>query len=382
MKGRMNKNLLSAIVILALSLSACGGRGKASSVSQEGDTLRLRYAANLCLVQYPDYLLASVRNPWDTLKTLHTYILVDKHKPLPDRLPEGTVVRCPLERLVVYSAVHSSLLEELGALDAVHGVCSVEYFLQPAVQARFRQGKIVNCGNSMSPDIETLIALRPDGIMLSPYENNGGYGRVGKLGVPLIECADYLETSPLGRAEWMRFYGFLVGKAAEADSLFAIVEREYLDVKRKASLVVRRPTVLSDLKYGSAWYISGGNSTTGKLYADAGADYVFAYLPNSGSIPLPFETVFDKGWQADYWFVKYNQKTDKTYRELRQDYAPYARFKAFEERHIYGCNTARIPYYEESPFHPEELLKDIVDILHPELLPDYEPKYFSNLAVD
>ena len=359
----MKKILLSAIVILALFLSACGGRGKASSVLAGGDTLRLEYAANLCIVQYPDYMVATVRNPWDTLKTLHTYVLADKHKELPAQLPEGTVVRFPLERLVVYSVVHGGLLAELDALDGVRGVCGMEYFKQSEFVERCRQGLVADCGNSMSPDIETLIELRPDGIMLSPYEDNGGYGRVGKLGVPIIECADYLETSPLGRAEWMRFYGILVGKAAEADSLFATVAREYLDVKRQASLAGRRPTVLSDLKYGSAWYISGGNSTTGRLYADAGADYVFAYLPNSGSIPLPFETVFDKGQQADYWFVKYNQQ-------------------AFKERHIYGCNTGRIPFYEESPFHPDVLLKDIVKILHPELLEGYEPKYFSNLAAD
>ena len=365
----MKKILLSAIVILALFLSACGGRGKASSVLAGGDTLRLEYAANLCIVQYPDYMVATVRNPWDTLKTLHTYVLADKHKELPAQLPEGTVVRLPLERLVVYSVVHGGLLAELDALDGVRGVCGMEYFKQPEFVERCRQGLVADCGNSMSPDIETLIELRPDGIMLSPY-------------VPIIECADYLETSPLGRAEWMRFYGILVGKAAEADSLFATVAREYLDVKRQASLAGRRPTVLSDLKYGSAWYISGGNSTTGRLYADAGADYVFAYLPNSGSIPLPFETVFDKGQQADYWFVKYNQQADKTYRELEKDYAPYARFKAFKERHIYGCNTGRIPFYEESPFHPDVLLKDIVKILHPELLEGYEPKYFSNLAAD
>ena len=376
------KILLSAIVIFALLLSACGGRGKASSALPEGDTLRLRHAANLCIVQYPDYTVVSMRNPWDTLKTLHTYILADKHKPLPEQLPEGTVVRLPLERLVVYSAVHGGLLAELGALDAIRGVCEVGYFRQPEIQERHSQGLVTDCGNSMSPDIETMIELRPDGIMLSPYEDNGGYGRVGKLGIPLIECADYLETSPLGRAEWMRFYGRLVGKAAEADSLFAAVEREYLDVKRKAGLAARRPKVLSDLMYGAVWYISGGNSTTGRLYADAGGDYVFAYLPNTGSIPLPFETVFDKGQQADYWFVKYNQPHDKTYRELKQEHAPYARFKAFGERHIYGCNTGRIAYYEESPFHPDILLKDVVKILHPELLEGYEPKYFSNLAAD
>ena len=109
-------------------------------------------------------------------------------------------------------------------------------------------------------------------------------------------------------------------------------------------------------------------------------DYVFAELPNSGSVPMAFETVFDKGEHADFWLIKYNQPQDKTYKELQRDYSLYARFKAFRERRIYGCNTHRIPFYEESPFHPEILLKDMVKIFHPELLEGYEPKYFSNLA--
>lgn len=379
----MNRILLSAyIVTIVLLCSACGGGSKTSSVTAGGDTLKLRYAENLRIVNYSEYTVAEVRNPWDTLKTLHTYILTDKTKPVPESVPEGTVVRVPLERTLVYSVVHGSLLNELGALDNIRGVCNSEYFKLPEVQERCREGIITDCGNSMSPDIERIIELNPDGILLSPFENNGGYGRVGKLNIPIIECADYMETSPLGRAEWMRFYGMLTGKEAKADSLFTAVEREYLNVKHRAAQAQKHPTVLSDLRYGSAWYIAGGNSTTGKLYADAGANYIFADLQNSGSVPLAFEAVFDKGGDADYWFIKYNQKTDKTYRELKQDYAPYARFKAFKERRIYGCNTGRIPYYEESPFHPEELLKDIVKILHPDLLEGYEPKYFSNLAAN
>lgn len=144
----------------------------------------------------------------------------------------------------------------------------------PEVQDGCRNGEIVDCGNGMNPDIEKIIDLRPDAIMLSPFENSGGYGRVGKLGVPVIECADYMETSPLGRAEWLRFYGLLVGQEQRGDSLFAQIEKEYLALKDLAAQATSRPTVLSDLKYGSAWYIAGGQSTTGRLYADAGADYV------------------------------------------------------------------------------------------------------------
>lgn len=377
----MKQFLLSAhIVISVLLLSACGGGNKTSSLSDGGDTLRLKYAENLCLTTYPDYTVATLQDPWHKPNILHTYILVDKEKPTPTHLPEGTVVKVPLERSMVYSSVHCNLFKQLESLDAVAGVCGLQYIKVPEIQEGCRNGSVTDCGNSMNPDIEKIIDIHPDAILLSPFENSGGYGRIEKLNVPIIECADYMETSPLGRAEWMYFYGLLTGRKAQADSLFRKVEQSYLDIKRKAAATQTRPTVLSDLKYGSVWYIAGGKSTTGQLYADAGARYVFASLPNSGSVPLSFEAVFDQGQDADYWLIKYNQATDKTYRELASDYAPYANFTAYRNKRIYGCNTNRIAYYEELPFRPDLLLKDIVKIFHPEVFPADTLKYFTNLA--
>lgn len=378
----MKKILLSAyIVTWVLLLSACGGGSKTSSLQAEGDTVRMKYSSLLQIVKHADYTVVTIRNPWDTLKVLHTYLLADREKPLPEHLPEGTVVRTPLQKSVIYSSVHCSLWSELDELKGIGGVCGLEYIKLPQIQEGCRNGSIVNVGNSMNPDIERIIDLRPDAILLSPFENSGGYGRVGKLNIPIIECADYMETSALGRAEWMRLYGLLLGKEAQADSLFAGIEKEYLTLTQQVkSQNLKRPTVISEMKNSSAWYIPGGNSTMGRLYQDAGADYVFASLSNSGSVPLAFETVFDRGGNADIWLIKYNQPQDKTYSELERDYAPYARFKAFQDRKVYGCNTNHVPFYEESPFHPELLLKDLIKIFHPELLPDYDFKYFSNLA--
>ncbi|WP_418794641.1 ABC transporter substrate-binding protein [Phocaeicola coprophilus] len=378
----MKKILLSAyIVTWVLLLSACGGGSKTSSLQAEGDTIRMKYSSLLQIVKHADYTVVTIRNPWDTLKVLHTYLLADREKPLPEHLPEGTVVRTPLQKSVIYSSVHCSLWSELDELKGIGGVCGLEYIKLPQIQEGCRNGSIVNVGNSMNPDIERIIDLRPDAILLSPFENSGGYGRVGKLNIPIIECADYMETSALGRAEWMRLYGLLLGKEAQADSLFAGIEKEYLTLTQQVkSQNLKRPTVISEMKNSSAWYIPGGNSTMGRLYQDAGADYVFASLSNSGSVPLAFETVFDRGGNADIWLIKYNQPQDKTYSELERDYAPYARFKAFQDRKVYGCNTNHVPFYEESPFHPELLLKDLIKIFHPELLPDYDLKYFSNLA--
>lgn len=372
--------LLFLMLTLVLFLSACSGKDKTVSVFISGDTIPLRYADNLTLVSYPDYTIATLRNPWDTLKTLHTYILVPASQPLPAHMPEGTIVRTPLRKSVIYSSVHCSLMDKLGAAGSIGGVCDLKYIKLPVIQDGYRNGTVTDCGDGMNPDMEKIIDLHPDAILLSPFENSGGYGRVEKLNIPIIECADYMETSALGRAEWMRFYGLLFGKAAESDSLFARVEADYLWWAGRVADIEDKPTVFADLKSGATWYVPGGRSTVGRTFADAGADYVFSDLKNSGSSPLSFETVYEKAKDADIWLIKYNMPEDKTYRDLKNDYAPYAGFRAFRERRVYGCNTGRVPYYEETPFHPEWLLEDLIKIFHPDVAKAEGGRYFRKLA--
>ena len=377
----MKKFLLSAhIVTIVLLLTACGGGSKTSSASLQGDTIPLKYAENLTLVKGEGYTEARLRNPWDTTALLHTYILVEKDKPLPNRLPEGTLVRTPLSNALVYTAVHCNLIQELGAVESIGGICELQYIKVPEIIEGCRNGSIVNAGEGTNPDMEKIIDLHPDALLLSPYENSGGHGQVEKLKIPIIECADYMETSALGSAEWIRFYGLLFHQSAKADSIFAIVEKNYNELKALAISQPTQPKVMCELKSGSAWYVPGGNSTTGKLYNDAGGDYLFDHYPNSGAVPLSFETVFDKAQDADVWLMKYNQPSDKTLSGIREDYSPYANFKAFKERNVYGCNTAYHTYYEDFPFHPDLVLKDLIKIFHPSLLPEYDLKYFSKLA--
>ena len=363
-----------------LLLSACGGKNSTASGSAQEDTIPLHYSSNLSLIDYEDYIVAQLRNPWDTAKILHTYVLVDKNQPLPQELPQGTLVRTPLSKAVIYSSVHCSLLKDFGALNSIGGVCDLKYIKLPEIEEGCRNGTIADVGDGMNPNIEKIIDLHPDAILLSPFENSGGYGRVEKLNVPIIECADYMETSSLGRAEWMRFYGLLFGKKTEADAMFAAVERNYKDLQELVKPISFAPSVMCDLKTSSTWYTPGGNSTIAKLYSDAGANYIFREDTHSGSLPYPFEVIFEKGQQADFWLIRYNQPADKTYSELEKEFAPYAGFRAFKERNIYGCNTNRVPFYEETPFRPDWLLKDLIKIFHPSMLKGYESKYYSKLA--
>lgn len=366
--------------VTVLLLSACGGKNSTASGSAQGDTIPLHYSSNLSLIDYEDYIVAQLRNPWDTAKILHTYVLVDKDQPLPQELPQGTLVRTPLSKAVIYSSVHCSLLKDFGALNSIGGVCDLKYIKLPEIEEGCRNGTIADVGDGMNPNIEKIIDLHPDAILLSPFENSGGYGRVEKLNVPIIECADYMETSSLGRAEWMRFYGLLFGKKTEADAMFAAVERNYKDLQELVKPISFAPSVMCDLKTSSTWYTPGGNSTIAKLYSDAGANYIFREDTHSGSLPYPFEVIFEKGQQTDFWLIRYNQPVDKTYGELEKEFAPYAGFRPFKERNIYGCNTNRVPFYEETPFHPDWLLKDLIKIFHPSLLEGYELRYYKKLS--
>lgn len=368
------------VLFLLLLLLCVGCKTKDRSQSDKsGATVAMRYAEQIQIDSCDGYWSVRVRNPWDTAKILHTYILVEQGRELPDNLPAGTLVRTPLRKSLIYSSVHCSLLVELDALDCIGGVCDLQYIYHPAVRTRCAEGRIVDAGNAMSPDLEKVIDLHPDAVLLSPFENSGGYGRIEKLGIPIIECADYMETSPLGRAEWMRFFGLLFGRKQQADSLFAEVEKRYASLKALVDTVSVRPIVLSELRNGSAWYTPGGHSTIGRLYADAGAAYVWADDTRSGSVPLSFETVFDRGRNADFWLFKYNETVDKTLSSLRAEYAPYAGFRAFQTGRVFACNTGKVPFYEETPFRPDWLLKDLILVFHPECLPGETARYFKQL---
>ncbi|MBD5370221.1 MAG: ABC transporter substrate-binding protein [Bacteroides sp.] len=371
---------VAALAIVIAVLASCGGSHGSIRKGDEGRTVEMDYAENLEVAECAGYTLVTVRNPWDTVRSLQRYILIDRDSAVPRELPSGTVVRTPLSDVLVYSTVHGGLIEELGAVDAVGGMCNTDYVGSPELKARLADGRIADCGVSMSPDIEKIIELRPQAILLSPFENNDKYAKVGELGIPIIECADYMETSALGRAEWVKFYGMLLGKDKEAREIFSTTERRYNDLKKLAATAQSRPKVLTDQRYGQVWNVPGGNSTIGRLIEDAGGINPFSGFPQSGSVPLAPEKVLGMAHDADIWFVKFNQEKEKTMAELAADAPVNPRFKAYREGNVFGCNTRYIDYYEETPFHPDLLLEDMMRCMHPDLeVPSSGKTYYTKM---
>lgn len=361
-------------------LASCGNGSTSVSVTDGAET-GLSYATNLKIRHHDGYDMAEIRNPWDTTKILHTYILVqdsvwDNEK----KYPSGTIIKVPVKNAVVYSAVHTGLFEELGAAEAIKGVCDTEYMTDPVMLARLENGTVADCGKNTSPSIEKIISLQPDAIFLSPYENSGVNGKLDKTGIPIIECADYMESSPLGRAEWMKFFGLMLGCEQKADSLFNAVESKYNELKLLASQTASRPKVLTDMMYGSVWFVPGRKSGMARFITDAGGRNIFDTHDSEGTASLSAEKVLVEAGDADIWIIRYFQDRELTKSQLEKENQVYGRFAAFISGNVYGCNTSRTDYYDKIPFHPEILLKDLFEIFHSEAISDtIRPQYFHKL---
>lgn len=360
------------LFVYAIFLFSCaGGKGGGTPAAQDGMRYSNLYAEGFEITGYKDFTTIEIADPWDTTKILQKYILVKKGIPLPDNLPHGTVVRTPVENVIIYTTIHASIWEELHALENVVGICEPEYLTSKKALELLHNGSIHDCGKASSPNVEKIMDIGGEVIIASPFEH-GGYGQAEKLGIPIIESADYMETHPLGRVEWLKVFGLLSGREKEADSLFNATVSRYNGLKEIASKAVVRPRLMTERKYGSSWFIAGGASYMAVMYEDAGADYIFRDNPDTGSVPYAFENVFEAASDADLWLLKYGMEGSMTYNDLRSEYKPYEDFAPFRNGKIYTCNTVDTPYYEYIAIHPDYILADFLHIFHPELLPEHE----------
>ncbi len=369
--------VILSVIALLVSSAGCGRTaGNASPFDVGvGDTLTCE-ASLLTIVDCGEYTLVDVKNPWDTASLLQRYILITE-KAAVTGYPDGVVVNVPLRSSLVYSSVHTAAIKEMGAVGAVTGVCDASYYKIPEILSGLSDGTVTDVGSSMSPSVEKIVAFSPDAILTSPFRN-AGHGAIAQLGIPVIECADYMETSPLGRAEWIKLLGELYGKRDVADSIYNAVVARYNEIREFASTLDSSPVVISEMVTDGVWYMPGGGSYMARLFKDAGAVYPWADDSSSGSLQLDFATVYDRAGDADVWLIKTFGR-DLTLDELRSVYPLNARMEAFSNGGVYACNTSATSLFEDFPFHPDMLLEEYVWIFHPELVADTALRYFRRV---
>lgn len=374
----MKKSMFTAF-IAALTLCSCGGGKSERYADMPGDTLTHR-SELLTLIDRGDFVTAEISDPWNSGRRLAAYALVDRNKDIPQGLDEEfTVVAVPLQRSVIFSSTNSAAIAELGALNAIAAVADGNFYSPSDTVARLiAQGRISDIGSSMSPDPEKIVNLEPDALLVSPFQN-AGHGVLEDLGVPVIECADYMENSPLARAEWILFLGELYGNRQLARDIFTQVSTDYEALTFKAALSSYRPLVLPELVVSGVWYVPGGQSYMATMFADAGAAYPWADDSSTGSLQLSIEQVIDKASDADIWIMR-NFAPLRSNADLLALSPLYSEFKAFREGRVYNCDTSSRPIFNDIAFHPERVLLDFIIIFHPELFPGLECTYYQNLA--
>lgn len=374
------QNLYFFIAIILL-LSSCKDIQTSPSLNIDAElNHEVKYAKGFNIKYFDDYKTIQLTNPWPGSDKVFNYALVEKGKSLPNPDSFDAVIEVPVENIVVTSTTHIPSLEMLEETDALIGFPNLTYISSEKTRERIDKGAIVELGKNEDLNTEILIDLAPDLVVGFAVDgNNSTFTTLKNTGIPVVYNSDWTETTPLGKAEWIKFFGAFFNKEKEAEKLFNEIEAEYNLVKEIALKAKKEPTVLSGAMYKDIWYLPQGNSWAAQFINDANGDYLWKDTEGTGSLSLNLEAVLEKSQEADVW-IGPGQFTST--RQMKDAHTVYSEFKAFKNGEVYNFTqkkgaTGGVLYYELAPNRPDIVLKDIVKILHPQLLPKHELFFFS-----
>lgn len=342
----------------------------------------IKHAKGFSIVNYKGYSLVKVSKPWPKANKTYTYILKEKNGKIPDSLLQNTIISVPIKNIVVTSTTHIPSLEMLNEEKSLLGFPNLDYISSDKVRALIDAGKIKELGNNHELNTEVLIDLQPNVIIGYGIDNNNPtLDNLQKSGLKVMLNGDWNEETPLGKAEWLKFFGALYGKQKLANELFSKIEKDYLKTIEIAKKATSKPTILIGDIFQGKWNLPKGTSWGCQLLKEANSNYLWQDTKGTGSLSLSFEAVFEKAKTADFWITS---GQFSTLSEMKKANIHYEKFDAFKNQKVYSFNakkgkTGGILYYELAPNRPDIVLKDIVKILHPELLVGYEPFFFEKI---
>lgn len=366
-------------IFFLLLFFSCSNNKTEKVISKTNDTLKLNYAEGFSVQYYTNYKAVIVYSPWikGTVYTRY-YLVPDMTVKTPT---DGIKVKIPLQTLAATSVTHLEFLTMLHELKTLRGVCSPKLIYNREVQKLFGEKKIDDLGDAFNINVEKTLQLKPNAVMMSGYNQNDPYAqRVSQAGIPVLFNNEWMETSLLARAEWIKFVATFYNKEKSADSLFATIEKCYNDIRYKAKSLTHKPSVMAGSNFRGTWYMPGGRSFMGQLFADAGAQYYFTNDTTSGSLPLNLEMVLKNFSQSDVWL----NCSSNSIAELLNADSKHGLFKPVKTQRVYNFNKRLLPstandFWESAVARPDLLLADLIAILHPELLPGYELVYAQKL---
>jgi iron complex transport system substrate-binding protein len=366
------------VILLYFVLTMC--RDNTQMVNELG----LQYAQGFTISKEKNWIRLTVRNPWEKARNIELeYYLVHRDSILPALLTNKKVIRIPAERIVCLSTSHLAFLDALGEINAVTGVSGAAYIRNPSVRERISEGKVVDVGFDQQLNYESIIQQHPDLVMVYGVDSEitGIVGKLHDVGIPAVYNAEYLEKTPLGKAEWIKYIAEFFRKEEKADSIFNRVVKNYKELKEKVALLKDKPVVMVGMPYRDAWWIPGGDSYLSKLIEDAGANYIASGNNSHESFVISLEEAFLKAEKSEFWINvgSVNSKTEILGKDSR-----FSNFSLFKSGHIYNNNKRSTSdggndFWESGAVFPDSILADLIAIFHPGILPGENLTYYKEI---
>ncbi len=372
-------NRLLYLLLAAFLISGCNQ--KLEDQSEVSTNFKLSYATNFSIQKKTGYILVRINSPYKNAESGLRYVLYPRETEKPN-VEADAFIPIPIKSIVCTSTTHIPLLDYLGDTDKLVGFPTTDYISSEKMRLRVDSGYVTELGIDNSINIEKLIELNPDLVMAYTMTSDfGQFNKIQEAGIPVLINAEYMELDPLGRVEWIKLAGVLFGKEDKADSVFTMIETAYNSTKAKIKKTNNKPTVMSGSMYSDTWYLPGGNNYAAKLLTDAGFEYIWEKDTTEGFLALSYEAILDKANKADYWIGASNFKSLTDMKEANER---YSFFKPFETNSVYSYNK-RIgtkggsEFLELGYLRPDLILKDLVKIGHPNLLPNHELFFYFQL---
>ncbi len=390
--GRLIRVVWSICLLTALGISSSATlrftappKAAAKHPTIETNQVTIRYARGFSIKYAGNYKIVSIISPFEKSVDTLKYVLVQRGTPLPKGYASSQIIHIPLRSLVGMSSMHVGLVSFLGAEDLLVGLGNLKYVSSPKVIRRIEAGKIKEVGHDQTINEELLITMQPDLFMAmgSPVARIDRYRTLREAGIPVLINSEWIETTPLGRAEWVKLMAALLNKEKLVNQKFAQVEQEYNRMATLGRNVKTKPSIVCGMNSKDAWFVPDGDSYMTRFFGDAGGSYPWTNRKTKGSLPLNFEAVYPVALKADYW-LNVSMATVESKQAVLDKDARYADFKAFKTGNLYSYSK-RInsrgsnDFWESGAVSPHLVLADLIKILHPDLLPKHELVYYKQL---
>lgn len=376
-------------------LNGCkpSGKNTESTATQDSSQLsknkvfkhqvKVKYAKNFSIEYHDHYKVVHLLKPFQNSDATIRYVLVPRDTPAPKGFKKQEIIQIPVRKVITLSHTHVAFIQELGQIASVQGVSAPQFLTNPTLLKKYQENKLVVAGTGMELNNETILAAQPDIVMASGMVSSAfkQYQTLLNTGIPVIINSEWLEKTPLGRAEWIKFLAVFYNQEQLVNDKFEKIAQDYLHLKQLTQNVEKRPTILLGLPFKGTWYMPRGESFVGQLSRDAGAHYYWKDEKGIGSMPLDFEAVYGTAQGADVWFV---EGTAKTLKEITDKDTRFGDFAAFKTQRVYN-NDKKVTdkgvniFLNTSLVHPNWVLADMIKILHPSLLPEHHLVYYRKL---